>query len=318
LSGRDARGGFFGGHNYSTFIVKRRYRISYFSFYSDAIYNGKTLNPCLSMETDSLFYRLFKEKPKLLFELLGEKIPRTAYTFGSYEVKQTSLRSDGILEPVRSTKSPIFFLENQGYLDRKNEFYPSFFTKIFLYLRDSKPPNDWRAVIMFTQRKYDPGVPIHYCDFVVTNRLQRIYLDELPPEMGDLSLEMGLLQLIGLKDAEAPDRAKVILDQTYQQTSDVAEQRRVLEWILTVLVHKFSKLSREEIAAMLGVTKELRESRFYKDIKEEGKEEGKEEAFTQTIPLLLQAGFSVEEIAKQCNISAKQVETIAKSRGIEV
>jgi predicted transposase YdaD len=41
------------------------------------------------METDSLFYRLFKEKPKLLFELLGEKIPKTIYTFGSYEVKQT-------------------------------------------------------------------------------------------------------------------------------------------------------------------------------------------------------------------------------------
>jgi predicted transposase/invertase (TIGR01784 family) len=228
------------------------------------------------METDSLFYRLFKEKPKLLFELLGEKIPKTIYTFGSYEVKQTSLRSDGILQPLRSTKSPIFFLENQGYLDRKNEFYPSFFTKIFLYLRDSKPKNDWRAVIMFTKRKYDPGVPIHYQDFVVTGRLQRIYLDELPPEMGDLSLEMGLLQLIGLKDTEAPDRAKVILNQTYEQTSDAAERRRVLEWILTVFVHKFSQLSREEIAAMLGVTKELRESRFYQDIKKEGKEEGKE------------------------------------------
>jgi Protein of unknown function (DUF2887) len=61
---------------------------------------------CSPMETDSLFYRLFKEKPKLLFELLGEKVPRIAYTFGSYEVKQTSLRGDGILEPVRSPKSP--------------------------------------------------------------------------------------------------------------------------------------------------------------------------------------------------------------------
>jgi predicted transposase YdaD len=39
------------------------------------------------METDSLSYRLFKEKPKLLFELLGEQVPRTAYTLGSYEVK---------------------------------------------------------------------------------------------------------------------------------------------------------------------------------------------------------------------------------------
>ena len=53
-------------------------------------------------------------------------------------------------------------------------------------------------------------------------------------------------------DTEAPDdlrlvgdhRAKSILAQTYEQTSDTAERRRVLEWILTVFVHKFSKLSR--------------------------------------------------------------------------
>jgi predicted transposase/invertase (TIGR01784 family) len=263
------------------------------------------------METDSLFYRLFKEKPKLLFELLGEKIPRTTYTFGSYEVKQTSLRSDGILQPLRSTKSPIFFLENQGYLDRKNEFYPSFFTKIFLYLRDSKPPNDWRAVVMFTKRKYDPGVPIHYRDFVVTDRLQRIYLDELPPEMGDLSLEMSLLQLIGLKDTEAPQRAKTILAQTYEQTSDVAERQRVLEWILTVFVHKFSKLSREEIAAMLGITKEVRASRFYQDVKEEGKEERQEEILVEVVPMLLQGGFSLEEVADRLKLTIDQVRQFA-------
>ncbi len=58
------------------------------------------------METDSLFFRLFKENPKLIFELLGEKPPRTTYTFGSYEIKQTSLRADGILEP-KSAKSPM-------------------------------------------------------------------------------------------------------------------------------------------------------------------------------------------------------------------
>ena len=60
------------------------------------------------METDSLFYRLFSEKPKLLFELLREKAPRTTYTFGSHEIKQTSLRTDGILQP-KSLSSPIVF-----------------------------------------------------------------------------------------------------------------------------------------------------------------------------------------------------------------
>jgi predicted transposase YdaD len=76
------------------------------------------------METDSLFYRLFKEKPKLLFELLGERIPRTSYTFGSHEVKQTSLRTDGVLW-LKANSSPIVFLEVQGYRDTKRSSTPA-------------------------------------------------------------------------------------------------------------------------------------------------------------------------------------------------
>jgi predicted transposase YdaD len=59
----------------------------------------------------------------------------------------------------------------------------------------------------------------------------------------------------------------------------------------------------------LGVTKELRESRFYKDIKEEGKDE----AFTQTIPMLLQAGLSAEEIANRLAITIEQVRQFAQA-----
>jgi predicted transposase YdaD len=172
------------------------------------------------METDSLFYRLLSEKPKLVFELLGEKPPRTTYTFSSYE---------------------------------KNKFYPSFFTKIFTYLRDYEPPNDWRAVILFTKRRHDRGVPIHYQDFVTTERLQRVYLDEMSLEMRDRSLETSLIQLFGLDQQSAVDRATAILRQTQQQTSDAEEQQRVLEWLVTVFVHKFPKLSREEIKTMLAL-----------------------------------------------------------------
>jgi hypothetical protein len=43
------------------------------------------------------------------------------------------------LEP-RSPNSPIVFVEAQGYSSQQNKFYPSFFTKIFTYLRDYEPP----------------------------------------------------------------------------------------------------------------------------------------------------------------------------------
>jgi predicted transposase/invertase (TIGR01784 family) len=261
------------------------------------------------METDSLFYRLFKEKPKLVFELLGEKPPRTTYTFGSYEIKQTSLRADGILEP-KSTKSPIVFVEAQGYRDRKNEVYPSFFAKIFMYLRNETPVNDWRAVMVFTKRGYDPGLPIHYQDFLITDRLQLVYLDELPDEMTDQSLEVSLIQLIGLDKQSAFDRASIILQQTQQQTADAAEQQRVLEWVVTVFVHKFPKLSREDIKAMLGTKAELRKTRFYQEIQEE--------TLAQVLPLILRSGLSIQEIAKETKIPVKKIKEVAKNCGIEV
>lgn len=267
------------------------------------------------METDSLFYRLFSEKPKLVFELLGEKAPRTSYTFGSYEIKQTSLRADGILLP-RSSKSPIVFVEAQGYLDRKNEVYPSFFAKIFMYLRDQTPVNDWRAVMLFTERKFDPGLPIHYQDFLMTQRLQLVYLDELSSAIADQSLEVSLIQLFSMKEPLAFDRAKAILEQAQTENSDAIEQQRVLEWIVTVFVHKFPKLSREEIKTMLGTKAELKKTRFYQEIqaeeREAGKEEGKEELLIVAVPMGLQAGLSVAEIAKRFNVPLKRVQAIAK------
>jgi predicted transposase/invertase (TIGR01784 family) len=261
------------------------------------------------METDSLFYRLFSEKPKLLFELLGEKAPRTIYTFGSYEIKQTSLRTDGILQP-KSPKSPIVFVEAQGYRDRKNEVYPSFFAKIFMYLRDRTPVNDWRAVMLFTQRKFDPGLPLHYRDFLMSQRLQLVYLDELPPEMGEQSLEVSLIQLFGMKERLAFDRARVILEEAQTQNSDAIEQQRVLEWIVTVFVHKFPKLSREEIKAMLGTKADLKKTRFYQEIQDE--------VLIAAVPMGLQAGLSLAEMATRFEVPVKKIQEIAKSCGIEV
>jgi predicted transposase/invertase (TIGR01784 family) len=261
------------------------------------------------METDSLFYRLLSEKPKLVFELLGEKPPRTIYTFGSYEIKQTSLRVDGILEP-KSPNSPIIFVEAQGYSSQRNKFYPSFFTKIFTYLRDYEPPNDWRAVILFTKRNYDHGVPTHYQDFVTCQRLQRVYLDEMPPEVRDRSLETSLIQLFSLNKQSAINRATEILRQTQQQISDAEEQQRVLEWVVTVFIHKFPKLSREEIRAMLGTKAELKKTRFYQEIQDE--------ILLEAVPMGIQAGLSVAEIAKRFKVPVKRIKEIADRCGIEV
>jgi predicted transposase YdaD len=178
-----------------------------------------------------------------------------------------------------------------------------------MYLHNYEPPNDWRAVILFTKRKYDQGIPIHYQDFINSPRLQRIYLDEMSPETRDRSLETSLIQLFGLDQQSAFDRATEILHQTQQQTLDPPEQQRVLEWLVTVFVHKFPKLSREEIKQMLGTKADLKKTRFYQEVAAEAREE----LLITTIPMLLKAGVSIAEIAKQLEIPLKKAKAIAQS-----
>ena len=59
---------------------------------------------------------------------------------------------------------------------------------------------------------------------------------------------------------------------------------------------------------MLGITKELRESRFYRDIEEEIKDGFLAEA----VPMLLQGGFSIEAIADRLKISIGDVRQLAQ------
>jgi predicted transposase/invertase (TIGR01784 family) len=140
------------------------------------------------MKTDSLFYKVFQLIPSAFFELISETDPRTVtYAFISQEVKQTSFRLDGIfMPPPRLPQFPIYFLEAQAYKEKKGEnFYRRFFGEIHLYLKDYAPTNDWRAVVIFTEKRFDPKIPLHYREYDNNPRVQRIYLDQLPPEVSD-------------------------------------------------------------------------------------------------------------------------------------
>lgn len=109
------------------------------------------------MQTDSIFYEIFQTSPDIFFELIGKPTPRAStYSFVSQEVKQTRFQIDGIfLPPIYASELPIYFVEVQAYKDRKATLYPSFFAEIFLYINDYSPVNDWRGVLIFTERRFD-------------------------------------------------------------------------------------------------------------------------------------------------------------------
>lgn len=61
---------------------------------------------------------------------------------------------------------------------------------------------------------------------------------------------------------------------------------------------------------MLGTKAELKKTRFYQEIQDE--------FLVEAIPMGLQAGLSVAEIAKRFKVPVKRIKDIAKSHGIEL
>ena len=64
---------------------------------------------------------------------------------------------------------------------------------------------------------------------------------------------------------------------------------------------------------MLGM-EDFKKSRLYQGIKREGIEEGTLLTKLQILPLLLEAGFTVEEIARRLELTVEQVQQAAQNQ----
>jgi predicted transposase YdaD len=73
---------------------------------------------------------------------------------------------------------------------------------------------------------------------------------------------------------------------------------------------------------MLGTKAELKKTRFYQEIQEEvgevAREEGKEELLMAAVPMGLQAGLTVAEIAKRFNVPVQRIKAIAKQCKVKI
>ncbi|MBD2448858.1 Rpn family recombination-promoting nuclease/putative transposase [Nostoc sp. FACHB-152] len=253
------------------------------------------------MKTDSIFYQLFQNFPSIFFELIGESaVTGDIYKFTSVEIKQTAFRIDGVFLPnVDSDSQLIYFVEVQFQLDPR--FYSRFISEVFLYFRQYDLPNDWRAVVLYPQRSLDPEVPIQYRGLLLTEQIQRVYLDELG-ENATLPLGVGVVQLVVESEETAIASARKLIDQARQELADELTQGRIIELIETIVFYKFPQKSRQEIAAMFGLS-ELKQTRVYQEIKEE--------ALLETVPRLLAMGLTVEQIAEALSLSVEQVQQAA-------
>jgi predicted transposase/invertase (TIGR01784 family) len=155
----------------------------------------------------------------------------------------------------------------------KPDFYWELIAEINIYLNQFKPVQDWQGVGLFAKRSLDVGeLTAYQQELMNSGRIKRIYLDELPPG----SIGMGLIELIVSKETQAPELVKTLLDRTKTEVENDREKQGIIELLETVLLSKFSQLSRQEIEAMFLVS-DIKQTRVYQEAKQEGREEGREE-----------------------------------------
>lgn len=250
------------------------------------------------MKTDSLFYRMFQTAPGLLFELT-ERSPTeaTGYEFRSVELKQTAFRIDGVLLPInQSANRPVYFVEVQFQKDP--QLYHRVFAEVFLYLAQNPDTDDWEAVLIYPNRSVEPDESKLFTVLLNSSKVRRVYLDELDTQHESLGLEMT--KLVVEPEETAPAQARRLIARAQQEEVTGMTREEFVELVETIIVYKFSYLSREEIEAMLGLG-ELKQTRVYQEALEEGREEGREEGVLEAIAEILETRFgeSARELTQE-------------------
>jgi predicted transposase/invertase (TIGR01784 family) len=211
------------------------------------------------MRRDSIFYQLFLQSPTLLFELLPHPPNRAnEYTFDSVEVKETSFRMDGVFVPP-TPFGLIYFCEVQFQPD--NLLYERMLSEISIYIyRHRHLFDDWRAVVIYPSRSLEQSNRKIAIEMLDSRRIIPIYLDELNAG-AELPIGLSLMVLTTLEGDAAKTEARRLVGQA-QGSKDI------INLLSTIIVYKFSNLSRDEVDAVLGI--ELQQTRVYREAVAEG------------------------------------------------
>jgi predicted transposase/invertase (TIGR01784 family) len=130
---------------------------------------------------------------------------------------------------------------------------------------------NWRAVVIYPTRSMEQSRIEMVREMLTSRRIQRVYLDELG-EVGELPTGLGLMVLTTLEGDRAIAEARGLIDRAQGS-------RDIIDLISTIIVYKFSNLSRNEVDVMLGI--ELEQTRVYQEAKAEGETIGEAKGLEQ-------------------------------------
>ncbi len=260
------------------------------------------------MKADPLFYRLFETSPETFFLLLGMSADMAVDTAARYEYtapefKETSHRVDGVFLP-REASLPVYFLEVQFYL--LPNVYAGLLAKVYTYLKRHDPAQSFRGVVLFADRSLEPKQVAPYQPLLDAGLILRFYLEEMP-EVANAPLGLSILYLIRQTESQAPATARNLIARARAEIGDEALRADLIELIETIIIYKLSRLSREEIQAMLQIN-DIRESRVYQEAMEEGEKKGMAKGVA--IARLAAEKKSVAEIAAILKVDVEQVRQV--------
>ena len=250
------------------------------------------------MKTDKLFYRLFLSRPSLISELIPEIPLGSEFTYSAPAIKEKGFAIDGLLTPIGDDPSlPIVFLEAQ--MQRDSQFYGRYFAEIFLYLYQYEIKKPWYGLLILPNRSQEIGSDIPY-DLLLNNQVKQVYLEDLLV-LEDLSPNLTILKLLVVDEAKA-----LVLAQSILKTADTEEEhRRRLDLVEAILVNKFPQLSTEEILRMLNLkTADIKETRFYQEVRLVGLEEGRQEEA---------ANLVIRQLTRRCGSLSSSLEIRVRS-----
>ncbi len=218
------------------------------------------------MRRDSIFYQLFRQSPTLLFELLPQRPNNSQqYTFEAIEVKETSFRTDGVFLPP-DPSGVVYFCEVQFQHDEL--LYERLLSEISIYTyRNRERFTNWQAVVIYPTRTMEQSRTEMVREMLESGRIRRVYLDELG-EVEDLPTGLGLMVLTTLEGNRATSEAIGLIDRAQGS-------RAIIDLVSTIIVYKFSNLSRDEVDMMLGI--ELQQTRVYREAEEQGNVKGRQD-----------------------------------------
>lgn len=263
------------------------------------------------MKRDAIFYQIFQRFPGLFFDLIEQNPEQVrGYRFESVEVKEPNFRIDGVfLPPATASAKIIFFAEVQFQKDQS--LYHRFFAEIFLYLyRNPTRFDNWYGVLIFPRRGLEPDQTAIHDVLLHSSQVRCIYLDEL--EAAERTLGTEVMQLMVASEAQTVEQARRLIERARAESPSNLSASEIIEVIATIAVYKFANLSRAEVEAMLGLSVE--QTRVYQEAKAEGRQEGRIEMLNMVVPLLLEAGRTVAQIAEQLQVDPSLVQQIAQNR----